>query len=73
MTDELLIYIDKLSKSDDKEMVNMGEALFYMNNPTNDDIMKLNRMRGHEPILDDFQDIRISDMIKNADLEANIL
>jgi hypothetical protein len=73
MTEELLNFIHKLTLSSEEEMHKMGETLFYANNPTNEDICKLNRIRGHSPVLDDYEQEKIEDMIKKANLESDIL
>ena len=73
MTDELIKFIHTLTQSSEEEMYNMGEALFYANNPTNNDICKLNQLRGHRPVLDDYEQEKIDHLIKCSNLEANIL
>lgn len=73
IADEILVYISKLLRSDDREMSKMGEVIFLENDPTNDDIERLNDIMGRIPILGLHTAMLINDMIKNSDKEADIL
>jgi hypothetical protein len=54
-------------------MSKMGEVIFLENDPTNDDIERLNDIMGRIPILGLHTAMLINDMIKNSDKEADIL
>jgi hypothetical protein len=68
MEEATLKLVSKLMKSDEREMCRLGEEIFMQSNPCNEDINKLNEMKGLKPIMFSYENEIIERYIDTGNL-----